>query len=131
MRKSEEQKRLELLSYDVLVFLHKKDSYAEINLIPSLEMRKLNLEHRGQDKTTNVLSFSFPSWFPRVNSGLPRLLGEVYLNPIFIKKRGENIDYLLVHGLLHLLGLDHERYDDRIKMERMEKRILKWLKIGY
>ncbi|MEK7195983.1 MAG: rRNA maturation RNase YbeY [Patescibacteria group bacterium] len=130
MRKSEEQKRLELLACEVLGYLHKKDSYAEINLVKSLQMRKLNLRHLGKDKTTNVLSFSHPSWFPRVSSGSPRLLGEVYLDPVFIKKRGESIDYLLVHGLLHLLGLDHGRYDDRIKMERMEKKILKWLKIG-
>ncbi len=94
-------------------------------------MRKLNLEYRGQDKTTNVLSFSYPPSFPKINNGLPRLLGEVYLDKRFIKKKGENIDYLLVHGLLHLLGLDHERYDDRVKMERMEKKILKWLKKGY
>lgn len=131
MRKGEEQKRLNILSSDVLTHLHKKNSYAEINLVSSLEMRKLNLKYRGEDKTTNVLSFSYPSWFPGINKGLPKLLGEIYLDSMFIKKRGENIDYLLVHGLLHLLGLDHGRYDDRIKMERMEKKILKWLKKGY
>ena len=130
MKRSEEQKRLQLLSYDVLGYLRKEDFYAEINLVTSLQMRKLNLRYRGKDKTTNVLSFSYPSWFPRAGKDLPRLLGEVYLDPTFIKKRGENIDYLLIHGLLHLLGLDHGRYDDKIKMERMEKKILKWLKIG-
>ena len=130
MKRGEEQKRLGLLACGILGYLHKKNSYAEINLVTSLQMRKLNLRHRGKDRTTNVLSFSYPSWFPVVSSGSSRLLGEVYLDPAFIKKRGENIDYLLVHGLLHLLGLDHERYDDKIKMERMEKKILKWLKIG-
>lgn len=131
MRKGDEQKRLNLLVKEVLAYFHKKDSYAEVNLVTSLQMRKLNLEYRGKDKTTNVLSFSYPSWFPRISKDSPRLLGEVYLDAEFIKKRGESIDYLLIHGLLHLLGLDHGRYDDRIKMERMEKRILKWLKIGY
>lgn len=131
MRKNEEQKRLNFLAKHVLDYLHKKDSYAEINLITSTQMRKLNLEYRGQDKTTNVLSFQYPSMFPKINNGLPKLLGEVYLDQVVIKKRGENIDYLMVHGLLHLLGLDHERYDDRIKMERMEKRISKWLKKEY
>ena len=131
MKKAEEQKRLELLAYEVLGYLRKKNSYAEINVVTSLQMKKLNLLYRGQDKTTNVLSFSYPSWFPQVSKGLPKLLGEVYLDPKFIKKRGEDIDRLLVHGLLHLLGLDHERYDDRIKMERMEKKILKWLKIRF
>ncbi len=129
MKSGGEQKRLELLACNILGYLHRKDSYAEINLVTSLQMRKLNLRYRGKDKATNVLSFSYPSWFPEVSSGSPKLLGEIYLDPIFIKKRGENIDYLLVHGLLHLLGIDHERYDDRVKMERMEKKILKWLKI--
>lgn len=131
MRKNEEQKRLSFLAKRVLDYLHKKDSYAEINLITSTQMRKLNLEYRGQDKTTNVLSFQYPPLFPKINNGLPKLLGEVYLDKVVIKKKGEDIDYLMVHGLLHLLDLDHERYDDRIKMERMEKRISKWLKKEY
>lgn len=118
------------MASEILAYLHKKDVYAEVNLVTSPQMRKLNFQHRGKDKTTNVLSFSSPSWFPRAKKESPRLLGEVYLDHKFIKRQGENIDYLLVHGLLHLLGLDHEGYDDRIKMERMEKKILKWLKIG-
>ena len=130
MRKGDQQKRLSLLAQEVLTFLNKKDTYAEVNLVSSSEMRKLNSGYRGKDKTTNVLSFSSPAWFPRAKRESPRLLGEVYLDPVFIKKRGEDMDYLLVHGLLHLLGLDHGRYDDRIKMERMEKKILKWLKRG-
>jgi rRNA maturation RNase YbeY len=87
------------------------------------EMQELNRAYRGKDRPTDVLSFS-QSEGPAV----PRssLLGDLVLCPPVAerqaKERGHptahELDILLVHGLLHLLGHDHERVP-RKKREAM------------
>ena len=129
MRETTEGKRLENLAREALVFLGHKDSFVEVNLVSSSLMRSLNLKFRGKDSTTNILSFGVPQEFPKPHKTLPNFLGEVYLDQAYIKSRDENIDYLLIHGLLHLLGFGHERYDDRIKMTKLESKMRKWQKI--
>ena len=124
MAKNEsEGKRLSLLAKGTLDFLGHKNSYVEVNLVKSSLMRSLNRRFRGKDKTTNVLAFPAPKKFPKPTKRGYKFLGEIYLDPVYIKSHGENIDYLLIHGLLHLLGFGHERYDDRIKMENLEKKL--------
>lgn len=85
-------------------------------------MRELNREHRGIPKTTDVLSFPLfegdeplPS-FP----GQPRLLGDVVLCLERIDRQArerswdfeDELIFCLVHGVLHLLGYDHETNDE-------------------
>lgn len=74
----------------------------------------------------NVLSFIAPKGFPRPDRrGV--FLGELYLNPDYIRRRGENFDHLLIHGFLHLLGYDHRQERDRMRMEKKEKALLQLL----
>ena len=76
----------------------------------------------------NVLAFPAPKQFPYPN--LPgTYLGEVYVNPDYIEKNGENLDYMLVHGYLHLLGYVHEKKDARITMERRERALMRKLNL--
>lgn len=109
-----------------------KDSEISILLVGDRRMRKLNLYYRGKDKTTDVLSF------PQIDiSNLPSdssslLLGDIVINLHQAKRqaveRGLNlydeIYQLLIHGLLHLLGYDHEinRYHAK-KMRRLEREL--------
>lgn len=99
----------------VLRFLAKelrvRDGYVEVNLVGARVMKK------------NVLSYEAPRGFARPDVKSP-VLGEIYLNPSYIAKRGENFDLMLVHGFLHLLGYDHKRKSDRIKMEAKECALL-------
>ena len=128
MKNSKEKKQLTRLARDVLDFLGHKDAVAEVNLIDARTMKSLNKRFKGKDSSTNVLSFPAPEGFPSIpDKNFPRLLGEVFLNPGYIKNHKENIDYLLIHGLLHLLGFNHKEYDDRIKMERLESEIIIYL----
>ncbi len=85
-----------------------KNAYAEIYLVGDAMMEK------------NVLAFPADPRFPRPD--IPgKVLGEMYLNPGYIKKHGQNLAHMLSHGLLHLLGYTHERARDTMRMERMEK----------
>ncbi len=94
-------------------------------------IRRLNRVYRGKDYATDVLSFPYEG--ESVN-GMP-FLGEIVLSPAVADKqareynitREDEIRRLLVHGILHLLGYDHEVDDG--KMLRLQNRILKQLKI--
>lgn len=72
----------------------------------------------------NVLAFRAPHKFPRPDVR-GKFLGEIYLNPDYIRKHREDIMFMLTHGFLHLLGYDHENKGDRIRMDKKEKKLLK------
>ena len=90
--------------------------------------RRLNREFRGRDKSTNVLSFD----------GAPGALGDVVLALETIAAEAEaqgktlaaHLAHLVVHGVLHLMGYDHERPGQARRMERLEIEILAGLGIG-
>jgi len=100
-------------------------------------MRALNLRFRGIDKETDVLSF--PGERKPLKPGLPFALGDIVINPSRAlrqsKEHGlsfkEELRWLLVHGLLHLIGYDHERsrYAGQ-KMRRKERQLLEKLSDG-
>ncbi len=125
--RSPTKRRLDSLAEAVLRFLGREDASVAVWMVGDRVMRSLNRRFRGKHSSTNVLAFPTPSEFPRVPEE-PWNLGEVYLNPTYISEHGENIEYLLVHGILHLVGFDHEEKDGRIKMERLEQKILSWVK---
>ena len=74
----------------------------------------------------NVMSFPAPKGFPGPDAK-GKYLGEIYLNPDYIAKEGEEWAYMLIHGLLHLLGYDHKKKGDIIRMENKERQLLKLL----
>jgi probable rRNA maturation factor len=92
-------------------------------------IRALNRDWRGKDKATNVLSF--PAGAPQP-AGAPLLLGDVALAYETIAREAgaqgktllDHTRHLLVHGVLHLLGHDHEKDDEAERMENLERTIL-------
>jgi probable rRNA maturation factor len=102
-----------------------------IRLMDEQEMRALNAAFRGQDKPTNVLSF--PADEPR-----GALLGDLALCVPVVEResmeQGKAVTahyaHLVVHGVLHLLGHDHERDDEAARMEAKEVAILAALGIA-
>lgn len=93
-------------------------------------MRSLNRAWRGKDRTTDVLSFSLREGkHPPVQSSL---LGDVVISaPAAERQAAEaghslsrEIDILLVHGVLHLAGYDHERGEAEARRMRMKERKL-------
>jgi probable rRNA maturation factor len=79
------------------------------------EIRALKAEHLGIDEATDVLSFPIDG-LEQLPDGVPRALGDVVLCPEIV---GEEWRWPLVHGILHLLGLEHGE-----EMERRERGIL-------
>lgn len=94
----------------------------DVFLVGGEAMRRLNKKYRKKDKSTNVLSFVSPLNFPTDT------LGEIYLDPKYIEKKNEDLAFMLLHGVLHILGYDHIRKSDRIIMEKKEKLLMKKLK---
>jgi probable rRNA maturation factor len=105
---------------------------AEVSLVlcGDAEIQSLNRRWRGKDAPTNVLSFPAGGDTP---PGVPRLLGDVVLAYETVSREAaaqgkplaHHVRHLIVHGVLHLLGHDHE--DDRRearRMESLERRIL-------
>jgi probable rRNA maturation factor len=90
-------------------------------------MRALNRTYRGKDKPTNVLSFAALD-ADRPKAGMPWLLGDVILAAGVIareakaqrKKLDHHLSHLAVHGVLHLLGYDHEEDEEAEAMEALE-----------
>jgi probable rRNA maturation factor len=98
-------------------------------------IRTLNAQWRGKDKPTNVLSFpafSFPKGGP-----LPPMLGDVVLAAETVAREAalegkpvaNHITHLVIHGLLHLLGHDHETDAEAEEMEAIERAALARLAI--
>ena len=110
-----------------LKILGKDGFFLEIGLLGDPVMKGLNRRFRGRNKATNVLSFEAGSGFSTGASGLS-YLGEIYLGPDYIERNGEDIFYMTVHGLLHLLHYAHRKKSDNIKMRRLEERLLRKLK---
>lgn len=71
------------------------------------EMAALNVAHRGKDEPTDVLSFPVDGR-DALPEGLPRQLGDVVVCPERAEADGTPVALLLVHGVLHLVGHDHE-----------------------
>jgi probable rRNA maturation factor len=97
-------------------------------------MRKLNRDHRGMDKPTDVLSFeTLTSFAPQddTEDDPERMLGDVVISIDTARKQAADYDAplqrelerLLIHGILHVLGHDHMEAGERAKMEAEERRL--------
>lgn len=115
--------------------------YVAIIFVDSEKSQTLNNEYRKKNKPTNILSF--PSPIPvEFYQSLPDeeqefTLGDLVVDLSIIQQEAQEqhkkLDYhlahILVHGLLHLLGFDHESNDDAIVMETLEIELLNQLGI--
>jgi probable rRNA maturation factor len=106
------------------------DSAACVALSSDAEVARLNATYRGKTAATNVLSF--PAGPAPAEAGDVRPLGNLVLAAETVAREAEelglprehHLQHLVVHGLLHLLGYDHEKDDEAELMESLEVRIL-------
>jgi probable rRNA maturation factor len=106
-----------------------------VRVVGPAESRKLNARYRGRKKPTNVLSFPPTGAAQAPDTAEPRPLGDLVICADVVKtearEQGKALRahwaHLIVHGVLHLVGYDHERQDDAARMERHEINVLRRL----
>ena len=81
-----------------------EDGHLTVELVGEVRIRELNRAHRGIDAPTDVLSFPVDGAGPAAG---PRELGDVVICPA----HAADLEEATVHGVLHLLGMDHETDD--------------------
>ncbi|HEX8749992.1 MAG TPA: rRNA maturation RNase YbeY [Nitrospira sp.] len=123
--------RLSRLAQRVLSEVGESTADVCLSLIGDRRMRALNLRFRGKDRSTDVLAFAARgARTPHATRQPSRPLGDVVISvPTALRqaKRGqrsldEEIVTLLVHGILHLCGYDHERSEgEALRMQRRER----------
>ena len=110
-----------------------------LRFVDAAEMAELNLSHLGHEGPTDVLSFPIdgdpgaaPDPGDDADDPLPWLLGDVVICPSVAAANApghagtydDELALLVVHGLLHLLGLDHAEVDERLAMQARERDLL-------
>ena len=100
------------------------DATVTVRFVDAIEGRALNAEFRNKDYATNVLTFVYDDEHPRA--------GDVVLCAPVVRREAaaqckpltEHQAHLVIHGMLHLQGFDHERHADAALMEARETKIL-------
>ena len=119
----------------ILRLLELEDCELSVALVGDEEIRRLNGRYRSLDEPTDVLSFPVEGPLPSGH----RLIGDVIISVEKAARQArqrrrsfdDELEVLLIHGILHNLGYDHERSpEDEREMRAMERRLRRRLKAG-
>ena len=110
------------------------DCVINLRLLNDKEMKKLNMQFRQKDKTTNVLSFPNDD----ISVKQTKNIGDIAISVEYVKaeakKEGKTFDdhiiHMLAHGVYHILGYDHENNENAMIMENKEIQTLKKINIS-
>lgn len=115
-----------------------KDSEVSITLTDNKNIHEMNKKYRNIDRPTDVLSFALNEGDEPIIKGGPAInvLGDIVISVEKAAEQAEEyghgirreIAFLVTHGMLHLLGYDHIKEEDRIKMRKEEDFVME--KIG-
>jgi probable rRNA maturation factor len=112
--------------------LEPRTATVNVVIVDDPMIRRLNRRFRGQDKSTDVLSFSYLG-----DDGAPDggdgVAGDVYVSHQTLSRDARRLGVeardlslrIVVHGLLHVIGYDHDTDADATRMERRERSVLK------
>ena len=130
-----DQARLDRLARAILSDVGEASAELGIMFVGDQRMRGLNRQYRGKDRTTDVLAFAMrEAARPEVSRLMPDMLGDVVISIPTAWRQAkearrtldEELACLLVHGILHLCGYDHERGEKEARrMHRRERMILR------
>ena len=116
----------------ILALVKERDAELSLAFVANREIERLNRKYRNQPNPTDVLSFPADG----ILEGKQRLLGDVVISVDRAEEQAkaggwtlnEEIDRLLIHGILHLLGYDHERSKKQAQVMRaLERKITRAL----
>jgi probable rRNA maturation factor len=110
-----------------------RDAEVTLRVVPEAEGRRLNRDYRGKDYATNVLTFAYSD---AAEQTAPASGDIVLCAPVIEAEAGAqgkpleaHYAHLVVHGMLHLQGYDHEHDDQAAAMEARETQIV--MQLGY
>ena len=111
------------------------DSDLTIVLTDDVQLRKLNREYLGIDEPTDVLSFPASESDPETGA---RYLGDILISMPYAARSAakaghgleSEVQLLVVHGVLHLLGHDHAEADEKSRMWKAQAEVLESLGLG-
>jgi len=106
------------------------DSELSIRLVNEDEIAQLHIKWMDLPGPTDVLSFPMDEMKPNSASNGPGVIGDIVLCPAFAEKNGkqsltDELQLLTVHGVLHLLGYDHEELEEEKHMFGLQEKYLK------
>lgn len=112
-----------------------EEAEVSLTLVDDVRIHELNLEYRGVDRPTDVLSFALQEETedePEILDYEDDLLGDIIISVERARAQAEEyghsfereLTYLAVHGTLHLLGYDHEKEEDKLEMRRQEESVM-------
>jgi probable rRNA maturation factor len=112
----------------LLANVGERDAGLSLSLVDDESIRTLNRVYRGKDRSTDVLSFGM-NGMP--HESVERLLGDIVISIDTARRQAADYDAplqheiyrLLIHGLLHITGHDHELPEERRAMRREERRL--------
>jgi len=104
-------------------------SEVSVSFVGTDEIRGLNRDYRGKDSETDVLSFPVSDEFI---VGAEQPLGDIVICMDVARRQAEDyghriereLAFLVAHGMLHLLGLDHETPEDEAEMQAAQDEVL-------
>ncbi len=120
--------RLKRTAREILGFLNQSQVELSLALVENREIQELNARYRNKNEPTDVLSFPSRELLPTGT----HILGDVVISVEQAEKQArkrrktleQEMESLLIHGILHLLGYDHERSEKDAKIMRgMEKKV--------
>ena len=126
--------RIKHSSDKILRTLENEDSEISLTFVDDAGITEINRQYLGRDYPTNVIAFSMNEGeFGDVN---PNILGDIIISTETALRDAEGgglsledeLDYLIIHGVLHLLGYDHELPGEAEEMREKEKEIFFALK---
>ena len=122
----------------VLEMHQQKESEVSVTFVDDQYIHQLNLDYRGVDRPTDVLSFALDEGEEMPQVATEHILGDIIISLETAKRQaeeynhplGREIAFLTVHGALHLLGYDHQTAEDTKLMREKEELVLTQLGIG-
>lgn len=118
-----------------------RNTEVSVMIVDNSYIQELNLIYRGQNQPTDVLSFAMNELGedePDLDiAGDVNILGDIVVSLEKAMTQGEEYEhglerelgYLIAHGLLHLLGYDHENEEERKLMRQLEEKIMQSVKL--
>jgi probable rRNA maturation factor len=128
-------RQVRALGERMLRFLQREESELSVLLTNDAYIHVLNREHRGKDRPTDVLAFPQEpedGWEELPGSPAHQLLGDVVISLDTAQRQArsrrrsllDEVSFLLAHGILHLVGYDHQDDAEEARMNAMTKRLI-------